>query len=118
MYYIILKNVFTHQEMIWDFLQAWLAESCDDIVENISSKYYHIYHEAEEHMLNLPCNQHSPSGASSPHSKPQNEANTISLLNIIEAMTKKIVSSSSYNSATKDCNWYCKHLPGTGSGHI
>jgi hypothetical protein len=37
-----------------DFLLAWFAESHDNVVENLSSKDTLTYHEAKEHILNLP----------------------------------------------------------------
>jgi hypothetical protein len=50
-------------------------------VENLSSKDHLTYHEAKEHILNLPSNHRSPSGASSKNSKPQYEANAVSSSN-------------------------------------
>jgi hypothetical protein len=51
-----VKDLFACQEAKRDFLLAWFAESHDNVVENISSKDHLTYHEAKEHILNLPSN--------------------------------------------------------------
>jgi hypothetical protein len=114
----IVKELFACQEVKMDFLLAWFAESHDNVVENLSSKDYLTDHEAKERFLNLPSNHHSPSGAFSKNSKPQDEANAVSSSNGKKDKKKKKGSSSSSNSGGKECNWYRKHSPGTASGHI
>jgi hypothetical protein len=114
----IVKDLFAYQEAKRDFLQAWFAESHDNIVENLSSKDHHTYYEAKERILNLPSNHRSPSGASSKNSKPQHEANAMSSSNGKKDNNKKKGSSSSSNSGGKECNWCRKHSPGIASGHI
>jgi hypothetical protein len=96
----------------------WFAESHDNVVETLSSTDYLNYHEAKEHILNLPSNHRSPSGASSKNSKPQHEANAVSSSNGKKDKKKTKGSSSSSNSVGKECNWYCKHSPCTTTDHI
>jgi hypothetical protein len=113
-----VKDLFACHEAKRDFLQAWFAESYDNVVENLSSKDHHTYHQVKERILNLPSNHRSPSGASSKNFKPQHEANAVSSSNGKQDKTKKTGSSSSSNSGGKECNWCRKYSPGTASGHI
>jgi hypothetical protein len=87
-------------------------------VENISSNDHLTYHKPTEHILNVPTNHYSPSGAKLKNSKPQYEANPVSSLNGIKDKMKKKGFASSSNSGGKECNWYHKHSPVTASGHI
>jgi hypothetical protein len=114
----IVTNLFTCQEAKRDFLLVWIAESYDNVVENLSSKDHLTYHQAHEHILNLPSNYLSPFGASAQNSKPQYEANAVSSSNGKKDKKKKQGSSSSSNSGGKECNWCCNHSPGTESVHI
>jgi hypothetical protein len=97
---------------------TWIAESQDNVVENLSSNDYLTYHEAKEGILNFPSNHCSSSGASSKNSKPQHEANAFCSSNGQKDKTKKKASSSSSNSGNKECNWCRQHSPGIASGHI
>jgi hypothetical protein len=80
-YHKIVKDLFACQEAKRDFLLVWFAESHDNVVENLSSKEHLTYQEAKERILNLAANHRFPSGASSKNSKPQHEANAVSLSN-------------------------------------
>jgi hypothetical protein len=100
------------------FSTGGFAESHDNVVEQLSSKDHLTYHEAKEHVLNLPSNHRSPTGASSKNSKPQHEANPVSSTNGKKDKKQKKGSSSSSNSGGKECNWCRKHSPGTACGHI
>jgi hypothetical protein len=99
-----MKDLFACQEAKPDFLLAWVAESYDNVVQNLSSKDHLTYHEAKEPILIIPSNHRSPSGASSKNSKPQHEANAISSSNGKKDKKKKKGSSSSSNSGGKECN--------------
>jgi hypothetical protein len=105
----IMKDLFACQEAKRDFLLVWVAESYNNVVENLSSKDHLTYHDTTEHILTLPSNHHSPSGASSKNSKPQHEANPVSSSNGKKDKKKKKGSSSSSNSGGKECNWCRKH---------
>jgi hypothetical protein len=83
---------------------ALFAESHDNVVEYISSKDHLTYDEAKERILNLPSNHRSPSGPSSKNSKPQHEANAVSLSNRKKDKKKNKGSSISSNSRSKECN--------------
>jgi hypothetical protein len=106
------------QEVKQDFLLVWFAEFHDNVVDNLSSKDHLTYHDAKEHIQNVPSNHRSPSGASFKNSKPQHEANAVSSSNGKKDKKKKTGSSTSSSSGGKECNWCRKHLTGTASGHI
>jgi hypothetical protein len=99
-----VKDLLAYQEAKRDFLLAWFAESHDTVVENRSSNDHLTYHNAKEHLLNLPSNHSSPSGASSKNSKPPHEANALSSSNGKKDKMKKKGSFSSSNSGNKECN--------------
>jgi hypothetical protein len=73
-------------------------------MENLSLNNTLTYHKAKEHILNLPSNHHSSFEASSKNSKPQYEANTISLSNSKKDKKKKKGSLSSANLGNKEYN--------------
>jgi hypothetical protein len=100
------------------FFLAWFAESHNHVLENISSTDHLTSHKAKERILNLLSNQRSPSVASSKNSKPQYEPNAGSSSNGQNDQKKKKGPSSASNSGGKECNWCCKHSPGTASSHI
>jgi hypothetical protein len=114
----IMKDLFACEEAKKDLLLLWLAKSHDIVVENLSSKDYLTYYEAKKCILNLPSTHHSPSGASSKNSKPQYEANAISLSDGTHDKNKMNGSFSSSNLGYKECNWCRMHSPGTASSHI
>jgi hypothetical protein len=117
-YLKIVKDCCACEEVKRDFLQAWFAESHNNVVEPLLSNDHLTYHEAQKWILNHPSNHRSACGASSKNSKPQHEANGISSPNGKKDKKKKKGSFSASNSASKDCNWYHKHSPGTMLGHI
>jgi hypothetical protein len=114
----IVKDLFACQEAKSHFLQAYLAESHDNIVENLWSKDNLTYHDAKEHVLNHCHNHHSSTGATSKNSKAEHETNSISLLNGKTANKKKTGSFVSSKSGGKSCNWYRKYSLGTVSSHL
>jgi hypothetical protein len=70
-------------------LLAWFAKFYDNGVDHLSSKDHLTYYEAKEHILKLPANHYSPSGASSKNSKLQHEANSVSSSNGMKDNKKK-----------------------------
>jgi hypothetical protein len=117
-YWKIGKDLFACQEAKRDFLLVCFTESYNNVVETLSSKDHLTYQDVKEHILNLPTNHRSLSGASSKNSKPQHEANAVFSTNGKKDKKKKIGSSSSSKSGSKECNWCRPQSPGTACSHI
>jgi hypothetical protein len=100
------------------FSTGLVDKSHDNVVETLSSKDHLTYHKAKEHILNLPSNHQSPSGASSKNSKPQHEATCRLFVEWKEGQEEEERSFSSSNSGSKEYNWCRKHSPDTASSHI
>jgi hypothetical protein len=117
-YHIVMNILFTCQEMKWNCLLVWFAISKDIVVENLLFNDPLTYNKVKEHILKLPSDHCSLSGASSKNYKPQHEANAISLSNSKHDKVRKKWYCSSPNSVGKECTWYHTHSPGTMMGHI